>query len=93
MLINQGMEMVPALNEIHFLHMTGILTLICGIIHIVVSLNTAPPSEEKLSGYTYSRKFYDEDTESLKGLPWYQNFRILSVILLVITVLLVGWFW
>lgn len=93
MLLNQGLEFVPALNEIHFLHMTGILTLICAAIHIAVSLSTAPPAEEKLSGYTYSRSFFDEDTESLKGLPWYQNFRILAIILLAITVIVVGWFW
>lgn len=93
MLLNQGMEMVPSLNEIHFLHMTGILTVICAIIHIVVSLSTTPPAAVKLEGYTYSRRFFDEDTESLKDLPWYQNFRILSVILLVITILLVGYFW
>jgi solute:Na+ symporter, SSS family len=93
LLVNKGNEMIPALNEIHFLYMTGILTLICGLIHAVVSLATPPPSFENIDGYTYSRKFFDEDTESLKDLPWYQNFRILSIILLVITVVLVGWFW
>ncbi len=105
MLINQGIEMIPVLNDIHFLHMTGILTLVCGLIHIAVSFATSAPTSapvtmikgeeevDNLNGYIYSRKFYDEDTESLKGLPWYQNFRILSVILLIITIILVGWFW
>lgn len=93
MLLNQGYEWIPSLNEIHFLHMTGILTVICALIHIVVSFSFGSSTEDNIQGYTYSRAFFDADTESLKALPWYQNFRILSVILLIITVLLVGYFW
>jgi SSS family solute:Na+ symporter len=92
MLLNQGYEWIPSLNEIHFLHMTGILTLICAIIHISVSFATPAQADEDIQDYIYNKKFFDEDTESLKGLPWYQNFRILSVILLVITALIVGMF-
>lgn len=93
MLLNQGYEFVPALNDIHFLHMTGILTAICAVILIVVSLATPPQPAQQIGDYIYDRKFFDEDTESLKALPWYKNFRILSIILLIITALLVGYFW
>ena len=34
-----------------------------------------------------------EETEELRGLPWYKNYRILAVILLIITALVVGRFW
>lgn len=92
LLINQGTETIQAINDIHFLHMTGLLTLVCALIHMVVSLNTAPPPAEKVDGYTYNKSYFEEDTEQLKGLPWYKNFRILAIILLVITAILVGWF-
>lgn len=31
---------------------------------------------------------YDENTEELAGMPWYKNFRIISVILLIITAII-----
>lgn len=93
LLLNQVFHFAPFLEEIHYLYMTGILTLICGLIHIAVSLATPADDPKKVGEYVYDKKFYDEDTESLKGLPWYQNFRILSVILLIITAIVVGWFW
>jgi SSS family solute:Na+ symporter len=93
MLLNQGYEWIPALNEIHFLHMTGILTAICAMIHIGVSLSTPIDPDDSIEDYIYKKELFDEDTESLKGLPWYKNFRILAIILLIITVLLVGSFW
>lgn len=93
MLLNQGYEFVPALNKIHFLHMTGWLTLICALIHIGVSLATPRDEKETIGEYIYKRELFDQDTEELKDLPWYKNFRILAIILLIITVLLVGNFW
>jgi len=30
--------------------------------------------------------------QELKGLTWYKNYRILAIILLLITALVVGWF-
>lgn len=81
------------LNDIHFLHMTAYLTLICAVVHIVVSLATPAPDHSQIKEYIYSKKFYDEDTASLKGLPWYQNFRILSILLLLVTAVLIGYFW
>ena len=86
-------DLAPALNEIHFLHMAFYLFLFCGMIHVVVSLSTAPPPADKVAEYTWSRSMLAAESEELKALPWYQNYRILSVILLVITVLIVGYFW
>ncbi|MGB1243230.1 MAG: hypothetical protein ACPG49_11955, partial [Chitinophagales bacterium] len=74
-------------------HMTAYLTLICAVVHIVVSLATPAPDHSQIKEYIYSKKFYDEDTASLKGLPWYQNFRILSILLLLVTAVLIGYFW
>ncbi|MFN4256681.1 MAG: sodium:solute symporter [Saprospiraceae bacterium] len=79
----------PAWNEVHFLVKAPILLAICMAVQIVVSLATAPPPAEKLVGVTWDNKVYEEDTASLRGLPWYQNYRWLAVWLLVITFVVV----
>ncbi len=79
----------PEINEVHFLHKAPLLFLFCAIMHVVISLITPPPSEEKLEGYTWRRDILAAESEELAALPWYKNYRILSVILLVITAMIV----
>ena len=86
-------DLVPVVNEIHFLHMAFYLFCFCALVHVIISSSTAPPPAEKVKDYTWRREMLIEETEELKALPWYQNYRILSVILLVITALVVGMFW
>ncbi len=93
LLISKALGLVPFLNEIHFLHMTAYLTILCAVVHVVVSLMTPAPDSAQISAYIYTKEFFDEDTKSLEGLPWYQNFRILSVLLLIVTMFIVGYFW
>ncbi len=93
LLVSKALDISPFLNDIHFLHMTAYLTIICAVIHFAVSMATPAPDHSQIKEYIYSKKFFDEDTESLKGLPWYQNSRILSVLLLLVTAVLIGYFW
>ena len=86
-------ELSPALNEIHFLHMAFYLFCLCAVVHAVTSLATAPPPEDKVRDYTWKPEMLKAETAELKGLPWYQNYRILSVLLLIVTALVVGMFW
>jgi SSS family solute:Na+ symporter len=74
-----------AWNSVHFLIKAPIILAICSLIQIAVSLATAPPPSEKLVGMTWDNAVYQEDTAELAGLPWYQNYRTMAVILLVIT--------
>lgn len=90
----EGFEaFVAAVNSIHFLHKAVILLVICFILHLVISYATPAPLAEKIDQYTYSRKIFDAETEELKGVPWYQNFRILSILLLILTAIIVGSLW
>ncbi|MGH1434873.1 MAG: sodium:solute symporter [Lewinella sp.] len=79
--------------QMHFLLRTTVLFFLCLIVHIVVSLATAPPAANKLKGMIWSPALIAEETEELKDLPWYQNYRYLAVILLIITLFVVGYFW
>ncbi|MEM1216855.1 MAG: sodium:solute symporter [Bacteroidota bacterium] len=79
--------------QMHFLLRTTVLFVLCLVFHIVVSLATAPPTAEKLEGMIWTKALIEEETRELAGLPWYQNYRYLAVILLLITVVVVGYFW
>jgi len=85
--------MMKVITDIHFLHKAALLMLICVIINVLISLMTPPPSEDKIADYTWSRRLIREETKELEGLPWYQNYRVLSILLLIATAIIVGFFW
>jgi len=79
--------------QLHFLLRTTVLFVLCLIVHIVVSLMSESPAAEKLKGMIWTPSLIAQETDELSGLPWYQNYRYLSVLLLIITVFVVGYFW
>ena len=93
MILSQVFEWIPEINELHFLAKASWLFVVCVVVHVTVSLMTAPQSAVQIEEYTYKSKMFKDETEELKALPWYKNYRILSLILLVITAILVGAFW
>jgi SSS family solute:Na+ symporter len=93
MILSLKYEIIAELNELHFLAKANVLFVISLIVHVVVSLSTKPQSEQQILEYTYKKEMFTEESNELAGLPWYKNYRILSVILLVITSIVVGFFW
>jgi solute:Na+ symporter, SSS family len=79
--------------DIHFLIIAPLLCLFCMAIIVVVSLATVPPPAEKTEAYIWTRRFYNADTATLRGTSWYLNYRVLSLLLLLLTALVVGMFW
>lgn len=92
-ILSQVNGWVSAINELHFLAKASFLFVISVVVHMVVSSVTAPPPADKVKEYTYRREIFDAETEELKSVPWYHNFRILAVILLAATAIIVGLFW
>lgn len=78
---------ISPLKNIHFLYAAPIVFSITSLVVIVVSLLTPAEMDEKRLKYVWTRKIFKEETLELKGVPWYKNFRVLSVILLVITLI------
>lgn len=68
--------------SIHFLYVAPILSLICTVILVGGSLLSEPPDEAAIAPYIWTRGVYHAETESLKDMPWYKNYRIWSVVLL-----------
>ncbi|MBT8221441.1 MAG: sodium:solute symporter [Bacteroidia bacterium] len=92
MIISEVYDIIPAINEFHFLAKANLLFVVSIIVHIIVSLSTAEPPVEKIAEYTYKSEMFTSESEELKALPWYQNYRILSIILLILTAIVVGMF-
>ena len=77
---------VPVL---HFLYLPPILFAVSAVIIVVVSLATAAPPPEQYKPLTMNRAFLQEQSEELKGVVWYKNYRVLSVILVAATAIFV----
>lgn len=92
-LIMNSQEIVCWFTEMHFLHRTFYLFVLCGIVNMVVSNLTEMPDPEKVAAYTWSPKLIKEETEELAHLPWYLNYRYMAVGLLILTAIIVGAFW
>ena len=93
MIVSASIDLVPSLNEFHFLAKANLLFVIAVLVHVVVSLATGLPEAQKVADYTYKKSIYTAETIELKALPWFKNYRVLSIILLIATTILVGFFW
>jgi SSS family solute:Na+ symporter len=77
------------LRHIHFLYVAPIVFACSTMVIVIVSLLSEPEKEEKISKYTWTVKLFHEETEELKGIPWYKNFRVISIILIILTILFI----
>lgn len=73
------------LAGMHFLYVAPIIFVVSSAIIFMVSLNTAAPSEAKVANFVWKRSAFAEESAEIAALPWYQNYRVLSVLLLLVT--------
>lgn len=86
-------NVVVNITDIHFLYIVPILTLLSSIPLVIVSLMTEAPEEKAVKPYIWTPSFFAVETKELKDMAWYENYRVLSAILLLITMALVVSFW
>ena len=67
----------------HFLLIAPVVMLFSMLVNIVVSFMTEEPDAEKVAQNTWTVKIWKEETEELKGVPWFKNYRVLSLLLVV----------
>ncbi|MFT6873435.1 MAG: SSS family solute:Na+ symporter [Roseivirga sp.] len=77
---------------VHFLYIVPVLFVIAVSINLAISSLSPAPTDEKLKDMIWSKSIYQDETKELVGLVWYKNYRILSVILLILTAIIVLWF-
>ncbi|WP_109438962.1 sodium:solute symporter [Aquimarina sp. AU119] len=71
------------LGDFHFLLKVPFYFIGSSLIIIIVSLLSTPDDSEKIKDFIWTRKIYQEETEELKGTPFYKNFRFWSIVLIV----------
>ncbi len=68
----------------NFLYVAPMLFVVALAIIIPVSLATAAPSADVVERYVWNPSFYRNETRELAGVPWHRNFRVLSILLLIL---------
>ncbi|RAK50835.1 sodium:solute symporter [Phenylobacterium deserti] len=76
----------------HFLIAAGVIFGFSLAALALVSLMTAPPDVERVGPMTFRLADWRAETEVLRSRPWFQNYRILSGLLLVLTAAVVWTF-
>ncbi|MBR9919454.1 MAG: sodium/solute symporter [Bacteroidetes bacterium] len=91
--LSKTFDWFEGLNNMHFLHRTFWLFVVSLAVNAVVSMFTQAPREDQVEHYTWKKSMFKDESEELQALPWYLNYRYLAVGLLILTALLVGYFW
>lgn len=77
-----GIKHTPLANW-NFLYIAPLIFIVSLGIIVVVSLMTAPPSKAAVDRFVWKPSFFREESQELASQPWFKNFRVLSVLLLV----------
>jgi solute:Na+ symporter, SSS family len=78
--------------ELQFLYASGIGFATALVMLTVISIVGKTPDLEKTDELTWKRKYWKEETDTLRGTPVWANYRVLTGIMLAATVGLVVWF-
>jgi SSS family solute:Na+ symporter len=73
----------------HFLYVAPVIFVASLAVIIVVSLLTPVPKPEAIERYCWRLAFFRNESAELAGIPWFKNYRVLSVLLLAATAVFV----
>ena len=78
---------------IHFLMWAPILLLLSSLVNVVVSYSTGKPDAVKVAENTWNKKLLTDDFNEQKSTPWYKNFYMLSILLVIAAIIEYIIFW
>lgn len=73
----------------HFLYVAPVIFIASLLIVVGVSLVTRGPSPQAVERYVWKAAFFRAETAEMASLPWFKNYRVLSIILLIVTAVFV----
>ncbi|MEM8558695.1 MAG: sodium:solute symporter [Bacteroidota bacterium] len=79
--------------DFDFLYLAPLLLVISMITMVAVSLATPAPAPEKVDGITWSPATWRAESKALEGVPAWKNYRVQSLVLLILTAIVVVLFW
>lgn len=68
---------------LHFLMMAPVIMVLSVLVNVVVSLAGHLPDPEKVANNTWTVQIWKEESRELRGVVWYKNFRVLSLLLVL----------
>lgn len=80
---------VFGLFDLQFLYATGIMLLLSLVVFVTISLVTEAPAAEKVEAITWSPQTWKQETQELASTPWYGNYRVLAMVLGLVTIVAV----
>ena len=75
-------------GNLHFLLIVPILFLFSALVIWIVSVCTEKPSPDKLENTVFRRDDFRKETEELKSVKWWRNYRWMSLALVVLCAIL-----
>ncbi len=78
---------------IHFLMWAPILLIMSSVVNVIVSLSTAKPDETKVAENTWHKQLLTDDFKEQKNTPWYKNFYVLAILLVIAALVEYAIFW
>ena len=84
---------IMGLFYIHYLYGATLMLIFSLAVLIIGSKFSPQDPEEKTKGLIWTTSLWKQETEELKSVPFWKNYRYLSIILLLTTAVIVGWFW
>ena len=79
-----GIKHTPLANW-NFLYVAPVVFAVSLGIIMLVSLVTSPPTASRVKAYVWNVQVFKDETRQLAGVPWFKNYRVLAVLLLVVT--------
>ncbi|MGV8135533.1 MAG: sodium:solute symporter [Mangrovibacterium sp.] len=68
---------------LHFLMLAPIVMALSILVNMIVSLTSHLPDPEKVEKNTWTVQVWRDESLELKGVVWYKNFRVLSLLLVL----------
>ena len=78
---------------IHFLMWAPILLVLSSLVNVLVSYSTGKPDEVKVAENTWNKKLLTDDFNEQKSTPWYKNFYVLAILLVLAAIVEYIIFW
>jgi SSS family solute:Na+ symporter len=79
--------------SIQYLYASGVVFAFSCALMVGISLVTRPTGPVRLHATVWSKALWQEDSQGLRGVPWYRNWLVLSALLLAVTAVVVVWWW
>jgi solute:Na+ symporter, SSS family len=78
------------LYNLQFLYATGVMLVLSLVVYLAVTFATPAPDDEEVEEMIWSREHWRQETEEYADLPLWQNPRIISIVIAIVTVVSVA---